>query len=59
MIEFFAAAVVVWQLRGQIAGQQRETKVVRLIGVTFFALADYLAIEGIRDRATGARSRGP
>jgi divalent metal cation (Fe/Co/Zn/Cd) transporter len=54
-IEFFAAAIVVWQLRGEIAGQERETPAVRLIGVTFFALALYLTIEGIRDLVTGAR----
>jgi divalent metal cation (Fe/Co/Zn/Cd) transporter len=55
VIEFFAAVIVVWQLRGEIAGQQRETRAVRLIGVTFFALALYLTIEGIRDLVTGAR----
>jgi divalent metal cation (Fe/Co/Zn/Cd) transporter len=55
VIEFFAAAVVVWQLRGEIAGQQRETRAVRLIGVTFFALALYLTVEGIRDLVTGSR----
>ena len=58
VIEFFAAAVVVWQLRGaeeQEEGEERETRAVRLIGVTFFALALYLAVEGIRDLATHAR----
>jgi divalent metal cation (Fe/Co/Zn/Cd) transporter len=57
VIEFFAAAIVVWQLRGEIAGQERETRAVRLIGVTFFALAAYLTIEGIRDLVTGAQPR--
>jgi divalent metal cation (Fe/Co/Zn/Cd) transporter len=57
LIEFFAAAIVIWQLRGEIAGQERETRAVRLIGVTFFALAAYLAVEGIRDLVTGARPR--
>jgi divalent metal cation (Fe/Co/Zn/Cd) transporter len=55
VIEFFAAAIVVWQLRGEIVGQEQETAAVRLIGVTFFALALYLTIEGIRDLVTGAR----
>ncbi len=58
VIEFFAAAVVVWQLRGveeQEEGEERETRAVRLIAVTFFALALYLAVEGIRDLATHAR----
>src|SRR5258708_27219721 len=53
VIEFFAAAVVVWQLRGE--GEERETRAVRLIGVTFFVLALYLAIEGISDLVTQAR----
>ena len=53
VIEFFAAAVVVWQLRGD--GEERETRAVRLIGVTFFALALYLAVEGIRGLVTHAR----
>lgn len=45
VVEFFAAAVVVWQLRG--GGKVRETRAVRLIGITFFVLAAYLAAEGI------------
>jgi divalent metal cation (Fe/Co/Zn/Cd) transporter len=53
VIEFFAAAIVVWQLRG--GGGEREARAVRLIGVTFFALALYLAVEGIRDLVTHAR----
>jgi divalent metal cation (Fe/Co/Zn/Cd) transporter len=53
VIEFFAATIVVWQLRGE--GEARETRAVRLIGVTFFALALYLAIEGTRDLVTRAR----
>ncbi|HUZ29948.1 MAG TPA: hypothetical protein VMU90_11940 [Solirubrobacteraceae bacterium] len=59
VIEFFAAAIVVWQLRGEIAGQQRETPAVRLIGATFFALALYLTIEGIRDLVLAILSRSP
>ena len=55
VIEFFAAIIVIWQLRGEIAGQQRETRAVRLIGLTFFALAAYLAAESIHDLLTRAR----
>ena len=53
VIEFFAAAVVVWQLRG--GGEERETRAVRLIGVTFFVLAAYLTVEGIRNLIGHAR----
>ena len=55
VIEFSAAAVVVWQLRGEERGEERETRAVRLISVTFFALALFLAVEGIRDLITQAR----
>ena len=53
VIEFFAATIVVWQLRGY--EEDRETKAVRLIGVTFFALAAYLAVESITDLISQAR----
>ena len=53
VIEFFAAAVVIWQLRGE--GEERETRAVRLIGVTFFVLAAYLTVESIRDLIVQAR----
>jgi divalent metal cation (Fe/Co/Zn/Cd) transporter len=53
VIEFFAAATVVWQLRGE--GEDRETRAVRLIGVTFFALAVYLTVQSLRDLAGHAR----
>ena len=51
VIELFAAAIVIWQLRGR----DRETRAVRLIGVTFFVLAAYLAAQGLRDLASHAR----
>ncbi len=54
VIEFAAAAVVVWQLRGE--AEDRETRAVRLIGVTFFALAAYLAVPSIGDLVTQARA---
>jgi divalent metal cation (Fe/Co/Zn/Cd) transporter len=55
VIELISATIVIWQLRGEIAGQERQTRAVRLIGVTFFALAAYLTIDSIRDLATHAR----
>jgi divalent metal cation (Fe/Co/Zn/Cd) transporter len=48
VIEFFAATVVVWQLRGT-ASEDREARALRLIALTFFALAAYLAIESTTD----------
>ena len=51
VIEFALAVVVVWQLRGR-GGQERK---LRLIGVTFFALTVYPAVQGIRDLAGQVR----
>ena len=48
VIEFFAAAVVVWQLRDTVS-EERESRALRLIAITFFALAAYLAIESVAD----------
>lgn len=53
VIEFFAAIIVVWQLRS--VGGDRENRAVRLIGVTFFVLAAYLTTESVRDLAEQAR----
>ncbi len=53
VIEFVAGAVVIWELRG--ADQERERSATRLIGVTFFILAGYVAVEAIRDLITHAR----
>ena len=48
VIEFFSAAVLVWQLRGAVS-EERETRALRLIAVSFFVLAAYLTIESITD----------
>jgi divalent metal cation (Fe/Co/Zn/Cd) transporter len=53
VIEFFAAAVVIWQLRG--GGEERGTRAIHLIGITFFVLAAYLAVESIRDLISHTR----
>ena len=55
VIELLSATIVIWQLRGEIAGQDRETRAIQLIGVTFFALAVYLTAESIRDLVTQTR----
>ena len=57
VIELISATIVIWQLRGEISGQDRQTRAIRLIGVTFFALAVYLTIDSIRDLATHTQPR--
>jgi hypothetical protein len=55
-IEVAAAAAVLHRLRAEIRhGQVDETKehrALRFIAITFFALAAYVTVEGIRDLAT-------
>jgi divalent metal cation (Fe/Co/Zn/Cd) transporter len=55
LIELAAAAIVLWQLRGEVAGQDRDTRAVRVIGVTFFALAGYLTADSIWELVAGKR----
>lgn len=55
IIELGSAVTVIWQLRDQTAGQDRDRRAVRIIGVTFFALAAYLTAESIADLVTGSR----
>jgi divalent metal cation (Fe/Co/Zn/Cd) transporter len=52
MIEVLSAWVVVWQFRSELRGgydEDRERLALRLIGVTFFVLAAYVAFQAVRD----------
>jgi divalent metal cation (Fe/Co/Zn/Cd) transporter len=56
VIEFFAALVVIWQLRGvEEEKESRERKALRLIAVTFFALAAYVSAETVIDLVRRSR----
>jgi divalent metal cation (Fe/Co/Zn/Cd) transporter len=48
VVEVFAACVVVWELRGG-ADEDREHLALRLIALSFFALAAYVGFEAVRD----------
>jgi divalent metal cation (Fe/Co/Zn/Cd) transporter len=50
-VEVFAGAVVVWQLRG--VSEDKEQRALRLIAVSFFALAAYTIAEASRDLLDG------
>lgn len=52
-IEVFAATVVLWHLRG--VSEEREQRALRLIAVSFFALAVYIVIASGRELLTEAR----
>jgi divalent metal cation (Fe/Co/Zn/Cd) transporter len=46
-VEVFAGTVVLWQLRG--APEERERRALRLIALSFFALAAYVVVEAARE----------
>jgi hypothetical protein len=53
LIEIVASAVVVWQLKG--AGDARERKALRVIGIAFVLLALYIGAQSIYVLAAGFR----
>lgn len=53
-IEVFAAAIVIWQLRGSDS-RGRERLALQLIALSFFALAAYVGYESGRDLLLGER----
>jgi divalent metal cation (Fe/Co/Zn/Cd) transporter len=53
LIEILASTVVVWQLTD--TGGRRERTAMRIIGAAFFALAVYIAAQGVYVLATGGR----
>ena len=58
-IEVIAAIVVVRHLRAELAStdadDNAERRALRIVAMTFFALAVYVLVEGTRDLATSAR----
>jgi divalent metal cation (Fe/Co/Zn/Cd) transporter len=49
-IEVFAATVVLWRMRG--LDEDREHRALKLIALSFFVLAGYVAVEALRDLLT-------
>jgi Predicted Co/Zn/Cd cation transporters len=54
LIEVFAAVVVIWEFTG--VGEERERRALRLIALSFFALAAYVVVEAGRDLLIGAEA---
>jgi divalent metal cation (Fe/Co/Zn/Cd) transporter len=54
MIEVFAASVVIWEFKG--ASEQRQGRALRLIAISFFALAAYVTVEAVRDLIVGSEA---
>jgi divalent metal cation (Fe/Co/Zn/Cd) transporter len=53
-VEIFAACVVIWQLRG--VREEREQRALRLIALSFYALAAYVVVQATRDLVIGAEA---
>lgn len=51
VIECFSGGVLLWRLRAGEEGERRERMALRLVGVSFIALAIYVAHEAIRSLA--------
>lgn len=51
-VEVMSAAVIVWQFRG--LAQARERRALRLIALSFFALAAYVAVQAVVDLVGGS-----
>jgi divalent metal cation (Fe/Co/Zn/Cd) transporter len=47
VIECFSGGVLLWRLRDGEAGEQREQLALRLVGLSFLALAAYVAYDAI------------
>jgi divalent metal cation (Fe/Co/Zn/Cd) transporter len=54
MIEVFAASVVIWEFNG--ASEERQERALRLIAISFFLLAAYVAVEAVRDLIVGSEA---
>lgn len=53
-VEVFAGVVVLWQLSG--GAEERERRALRLIALSFFAVAGYVVAEAIRDLVVGSEA---
>ena len=53
-IEVFAAGVVIWQLRGGVHARMHTA--LRLIALSFFVLAAFVAFEAVRDLVTADKA---
>jgi divalent metal cation (Fe/Co/Zn/Cd) transporter len=56
-VEAMASVIVIWRLTGtRLASAASERRAQRLVGVSFFLLAPYIAIEAILSLAAGDRA---
>jgi divalent metal cation (Fe/Co/Zn/Cd) transporter len=51
-VEMSSGLVILWQFRHPVP-ESRERLALRLIGVSFFALAGYVTVESVRDLVSG------
>jgi divalent metal cation (Fe/Co/Zn/Cd) transporter len=51
VIEIFSSSVLLWRLREGTPGEGRERMALKLVGLSFFALAAYVSFDAARDLA--------
>ncbi len=51
VVEIFSSAVLLWRLRESATGEGRERIAIKLVGLSFFALAAYVSFDATRDLA--------
>ena len=57
VVEVSSGLVILWQFRHQLP-ETRERQALRLIGVSFFALAAYITVESLRNLLGSAEANG-
>jgi divalent metal cation (Fe/Co/Zn/Cd) transporter len=48
IIESFSGAILLWRLQSQETGEKREHLALKLVGISFFVLAAYVAIDAAK-----------
>jgi divalent metal cation (Fe/Co/Zn/Cd) transporter len=48
IIESFSGATLLWRLQSHEAGEKREQRALKLVGISFFVLAAYVAIDAAK-----------
>src|SRR4030095_6118508 len=62
IIESFSGAALLWRLQRHKADEKREQLALKLVGISFFVLAAYVAIDAVKNtysaRTTAREHRG-
>jgi hypothetical protein len=48
IIESFSGAILLWRLQRHKADEKREQRALKLVGISFFVLAAYVAVDAVK-----------